>query len=98
MRCGEIWRYTGKTMRGERLILVVSGQGVNESRRTSVIGLDVVEDDPGDVLAVRVPPHGWVCAWQPVRFFKRWLEGPFDVVDDVVMDQVRVALSAALDL
>lgn len=95
---GEVWRYTGKTMKVERLILIVSGQGVNASTRTSVIGLDIVEDDPGDVLAVRIPGHGWVCAWQPVRFFKRWLSGPVDQVDANTLDQVAIALSAALDL
>jgi mRNA interferase MazF len=98
VRRGEIWRYTGKTLRDERLVLVVSGQGVNDSTRSSVIGLDIVESDPLDVLGVPVPGHGWVLAWQPVRFFKRWLAGPVDEVDADTLEHVAVALSAALDL
>lgn len=98
---GEIWRYRPKGPRGERLVLIVSGAGINaDDRRAWLIGLDVLSHDPHDLLAVPVPGHGWADASTVVRVYRRWLaEGDrIDVVTPEALEAVDVALRAALDL
>jgi hypothetical protein len=96
---GEIWRYQPKGPRGDRLVLIVSGSGINgDPRRAWLIGVDIVTSDPGDLLAVPVRGHGWADASTVVRLFRRWLTEQVDVLDSETCRQVDVALRAALDL
>lgn len=98
---GEIWRYRPKGPRGERLVLIVSGAGINaDERRSWLLGLDILPHDPHDLLAVPIPGHGWADASTVVRVYRRWLaEGDrVDTVGREVSEAVDVALRAALDL
>lgn len=99
MRRGDIWRYAAKGPRGDRLVVIVSGSGINEDdRRPWLIGVDVVSTDPGDLLAIPVAEHGWADASTTVRVFRRWLVERIDVLDPRTLERVDVALRAALDL
>lgn len=99
MRRGEIWRYAAKGPRGDRLVAIVSGAGINEDeRRGFLLAVDVVEHDPGDLLAVPLPGARWADASTVNRVFRRWLAEPVGRLEPAVLEQVDVALRAALDL
>jgi hypothetical protein len=96
---GEIWRYAAKGPRGDRLVVLVSGSGINsDDRRPWLLGIEVLDADPGDLLAV--PLHGgrWADVSTLVRVFRRWLTEPVEMLDAATVEQIDVALRAALDL
>jgi hypothetical protein len=96
---GEVWRYAAKGPRGERLVVIVSGSGINaDDRRPWLLGIEVVDADPQDLLAVALPGGRWADASTLVRVFRRWLVDPVETLDDATMERIDVALKAALDL
>lgn len=99
MQRGEIWTYEAKGPRGARTVLIVSGYGINDDpRRRWLIGVDIVPDDPGDLLAVPIPGHGWADASTLTRLFRRWLGHQIDTLEPDLLERVDIALRAALDL
>jgi hypothetical protein len=95
---GEIWRYEAKGPRGPRLVVIVSGSGINmDGRRSWLLAVDIVPEDPGDLLAVPVP-GGWADASSVVRVYRRWLTSQADVLGAETRERLDVALRAALDL
>jgi mRNA-degrading endonuclease toxin of MazEF toxin-antitoxin module len=101
VRRGEIWRYNPVIARpGSSLArLIVSADGINQVAELPVIlGIQVVERDPGGLLAVEVPPWGWASALGVEQVLRRRLVERLDVVAPEVMEQVDAALRAALDL
>ncbi|GAA1590891.1 hypothetical protein GCM10009678_86440 [Actinomadura kijaniata] len=99
MRRGEMWRYSAKGPRGERLVLLVSSDGINDDpRRNWLLAVELAENDPRDLLAVPVPGRRWADASTVVRVYRRWLIEPVKVLDAETMDRVDAALRAALDL
>lgn len=98
MERGEIWRYEAKGPRGPRHVIIVSGSGINmDGRRSWLLGVDVLPEDPGDLLAVPVP-GGWADASSLVRIYRRWLISQADSLDTEARERLDVALRAALDL
>jgi mRNA-degrading endonuclease toxin of MazEF toxin-antitoxin module len=96
---GEVWRYDAKGPRGDRLVVIVSGSGINaDDRRPWLIGIEVVDQDPGDLLAVPLPEGTWADASTLVRVFRRWLVEPIETLDAATVERIDVALRAALDL
>jgi len=96
---GEVWRYAAKGPRGDRLVVLVSGSGINgDDRRAWLIGIEVLDADPGDLLAVPLPGGRWADASTLVRVFRRWLTEPVEMLDDAAVERIDVALRAALDL
>ena len=53
--------------------------------------IDVPDEGP-------VGSHGWVDAGNITRFYRRWLAERVDVLAPEALDQLSVALRAALDL
>jgi mRNA-degrading endonuclease toxin of MazEF toxin-antitoxin module len=99
VRRGEIWRYEAKGPRGARLVVIVSGDGINaDERRGWLVAVEIVPDDTGDLLAVPVPGHGWADASSVARVYRRWLAERVDVLDAGTAERVDSALRAALDL
>jgi mRNA interferase MazF len=95
---GEIWRYEAKGPRGPRHVVIVSGGGINmDGRRPWLLGVDIVPEDPGDLLAVPVP-GGWADASSVVRVYRRWLTSKSGALDAGTGDLLDAALRAALDL
>ncbi|MEQ3549285.1 hypothetical protein WIS52_02275 [Pseudonocardia nematodicida] len=101
IRRGEVWAYRPALERpGQSLArLIVSASGINDDEGLpTVVGLKVLDSDPGGLLAVRVDPHGWASALtiEPVlrpRLTERLGEAPGES-----MEQVERALTAMLDL
>lgn len=98
MRRGEIWRYRPKGSPRERTILIVSADGVNHSDRRWVYGVDVVDQDPRDILAVQLPDRRWADGTSLSRLWRDWLAERQGDVDADTQESVDAMLRGALDL
>ena len=63
-----------------------------------VLGLLVVDSDPGGLLAVHLEPHGWASALTIEAVMRRRLIECVDTAAAEVMERVDAALRAAQDL
>jgi mRNA interferase MazF len=80
-------------------VVIVSGSGINaDDRRAWMLGVEIVDSDPQDLLAVPLPGRGWADASTIVRVFRRWLVEPVETLDPATVDRIDVALRAVLDL
>ena len=72
MRRGEIWRYVSKGLARERLIVVVSADALNAAPDQGwVLALEITPDDPGHLLAVELPDHGWITPQHLDALYRR---------------------------
>ena len=65
MRRGELWRYDPVVSRAGQSItrLVISSDALNRNDALPIVYvMQVVDTDPGSLLAVRVGNHGWALA------------------------------------
>jgi mRNA-degrading endonuclease toxin of MazEF toxin-antitoxin module len=101
VRRGEIWRYRPVAARPGQptLRLIVSADVVNANDQVPVVlTLQVVDSDPGSLLAVRVNGHGWARALSIEPALRSRLTGQVGATDDQTMEQVANALRAVQDL
>jgi mRNA-degrading endonuclease toxin of MazEF toxin-antitoxin module len=81
------------------LRLVVSADGINAAVSLPVVfGLHILEDDPGELLAVAVQPWGWASAVTLERVLRRRLVEHVGQVAGEAMEQVDASLRAVLEL
>lgn len=98
---GEIWRYSPVVPRPGQstLRLIVSSDGINRVEELPVVlAVHIVDSDPGGLLAVAVPPHGWATALTIEPVLRSRLAERVDVLDMNTMDNISAALRAAQDL
>jgi hypothetical protein len=95
---GDLWRYEPKGSPRQRTILIISADGVNASTRRWVYGLDIVEQDPEDILAVRLVDGRWVNGTSLTRLWRDWLTQRQGAIDTNTQDAVDAMLRGALDL
>ncbi|GIG03164.1 hypothetical protein Cci01nite_82570 [Catellatospora citrea] len=98
---GDIWRYTPAVPRPGQstLRLIVSSDGINRVQELPVVlALHIVDDDPGGLLAVAVPPYGWATALTIEPVMRSRLAEHVDTIDAASLDNVSAALRAAQDL
>ena len=98
MNRGDLWRYEPKGSPRQRTILIISADGVNASTRRWVYGLDIVEQDPEDILAVRLVDGRWVNGTSLTRLWRDWLTQRQGAIDTNTQDAVDAMLRGALDL
>ena len=98
MRRGELWRYAPPSSPRQRVVAIVSSDGINDSPRPWLIASDVHAEDPGDILAVPVAGHGWVNAADLSRVYRTWLTEHVHTLDGDAREGLDTALRAALDL
>lgn len=100
MQRGDLWVYTPVIPRPgiSILRLVVSADVINESEIPWVLGLHLVSNDPGSLLAPRIGDHGWAVATTIERVVKSRLGERIGTATPEEMAQVDIALRAALDL
>lgn len=100
MRRGEIWQYTPVIPRpGISIVrLVVSADVINESETPWVLGIHLVDRDPGSVLAQRISDHGWAVVTTIERVVRSRLGEQLGTATAEEMEQVDMALKACLDL
>jgi hypothetical protein len=95
---GDLWRYEPKGSPRLREVLVVSADGINASPRRWVYGLEVVDHDPEDILAIHLPEGRWVDGTSLSRLWRGWLAEQLGSVDHDTMEAVDAMLRGALDL
>ncbi len=98
MQRGEVWAYTPRGLPRLRNVVLISSDGINDSERPWLLGVELTAEDPGDILAVPVPGHGWVFAGNVSRVYRGWLIQRVDRVDTDALDRLEGALRAALEL
>ncbi|MTD59110.1 hypothetical protein [Amycolatopsis pithecellobii] len=99
MRRGEVWTYRppAQPVR-ERTVLLLSSDGVNESERPWLLGTELLEQDPQDILGVALDSRFWISTLFLTRLYRGWLTERLAEIDEAVQEQVDAALRAALDL
>jgi hypothetical protein len=95
---GDLWRYDPKGSPRQRVVLIVSAPGIANSTRRWVYGLDVVDNDPGDILATRLSDGRWVNGTSLCRLWRDWLTDHLGTIDTDAQDAVDGLLRTALDL
>ena len=95
---GELWRYVSKGSPRERTVLIVSADGINNSTRRWVYGLDVIDHDPDDILAMRLGDRHWINGTSLSRLWRDWLTDYLGRVDADGQEAVDALLRSALDL
>jgi hypothetical protein len=99
---GQLWQYEPVMARAGQstLRLIVSADGVNDADDVlpTVWGLHVLDSDPGQLLAVGVPPWGWASALTLERVMRRRLVMLVGEVSQDAMEQVDSSLRALLEL
>lgn len=95
---GEVWRYAPKGSPRERTVLVVSADGINNSSRQWVYGLEITDHDPQDILTVRLPHGLWANGTSLNRLWRDWFTEHLGGIDGETQDAVDAMLRTALDL
>jgi mRNA-degrading endonuclease toxin of MazEF toxin-antitoxin module len=80
------------------LRLIVSSDTVNDSEIPWVLGVHLLAEDPGSLLAPRIGDHGWAVVTTIERVMRSRLGEQTGVATPEEMQQVDIALRAALDL
>jgi mRNA-degrading endonuclease toxin of MazEF toxin-antitoxin module len=80
------------------LRLIVSADSLNDSPAPILIGVQIVDLDPSSLLAPRIDPHGWAVVTTVERVLRSRLGEAVGAASDDEMEQVDVALRAALNL
>jgi mRNA-degrading endonuclease toxin of MazEF toxin-antitoxin module len=100
-RRGEVWRYDPVVYRRgvSVLRLIVSAEPINRDAALRVVlGVNVVDSDPGGLLAVAVDDLGWVSALTVQPIMRSRLLERIAIATPETMEQVGTALRAAQDL
>jgi hypothetical protein len=99
VRRGEVWTYRPPTQPArERTVLLLSSDGVNESDRPWLLGTELLDQDPQDILGVPVDSRFWISTLFLTRLYRGWFTERVAEIDQAVQEQVDIALRAALDL
>lgn len=99
MRRGELRRYIRpSTPERQRTVVILSSDGINESSRPWLLGIEVRDRDPGDILAVPVTGHGWAYAGDLTKLYRAWIGHRLGTLDATTLSRLSGALHAALDL
>lgn len=101
MRRGDVWRYEPVAARPGQatLRLIVSADVINENADLPIIlGLHIVESDPGSLLAIKIGGHGWARALSIEPVLRRRLVERLGAADAETMGAVAGALRAVQDL
>jgi len=98
---GEVYEYIPVLARAgqSRLRLIISAAGINEADYPVVLGLQVLERDPGGLLSIRLADLGWASVLTiEVVLRSRRLGALVLTATDEERESVSAALRAAQDL
>lgn len=99
MRRGELHRYVRPSSPDVgRTVVVLSSDGINESPRPWLLGIELRSRDPGDLLAIPVGESRFAYAGDLARLYRAWVGERTGVLDTTTLTRLDVALRAALDL
>ena len=99
MRRGELRRYIRPGSPDvPRTALILSSDSINTSTRSWMLGMELRQRDPGDILAIPVPGHGWAYVRDLTRLYRAWTGDKLGEVDQLTMGRLASTVQAALDL
>lgn len=99
MRRGEIRTYTRPSSpQTPRRVVLLSSDGINDSPRPWLLGVEIRDRDPGDLLAIPLRAGGWAYAGDLTRLYRAWVGDTAGVLDATTLTRLEGALRAALDL
>jgi hypothetical protein len=78
--------------------VILSSDGINDSPRPWLLGIELRDRDPGDLLAIPVADRGWAYAGDLTRLYRAWVGPPQGWLDTTTLARLDGALRAALDL
>lgn len=79
-------------------MLLLSSDGVNDSERPWVLGTELLEYDPEDILGVALDSRFWISTLNLTRLYRAWLNERVAEIGQAVQEQIDIALRAALDI
>ncbi len=100
MQRGEVYAYLPVVSRPGQscLRLIISAQGVNEAYHPVVLGLQVLDRDPGGLLSIRLTNLGWASVFTIEAVVRSRLGDLVATISDDEMESVSTALRAAQNL
>lgn len=99
MRRGELRAYVRpSTPDHQRTVVLLSSDGINDSPRPWLLGIELRDTDPGDILAVPVGDGRIAYAGDLTRLYRAWVGERVGVLDRTRLSRLDGALRAALDL
>ena len=99
MRRGELRGYVRpSTPEQPRVVVLLSSDGINDSPRPWLLGIELRRRDPGDLLAVPIADRGWAYAGDLTRLYRAWVGPRLGVLAPGTLTQLDNAVRAALDL
>ncbi len=100
MQRGEVYEYVPVLARPgqSRMRLIISGSSINDAEHPVVLGLQVVDRDPGGLLNVGIGNLGWAPVLTIEAVLRRRLGQVVGVATDEEMDAVATVLRVAQDL
>jgi hypothetical protein len=99
VRRGELRGYTRpSTPDVRRTVVLLSSDGINDSPRPWLLGIELRVTDPGDILAVPVEGGRVAYAGDLTRLYRAWVGERVGALDPTTLSRLDGALRAALDL
>ena len=99
MRRGELRAYARpSTPDVRRTVVLLSSDGINDSPRPWLLGVELRDTDPGDILAVPLRDGRFAYAGDVTRLYRAWVGERRGELDAVTLTRLDGALRAALDL
>jgi hypothetical protein len=99
VRRGELRAYVRpSTPDHRRTVVLLSSDGINDSPRPWLLGIELRDTDPGDILAVPVGNGRIAYAGDLTRLYRAWVGERVGVLDRARLSRLEGALRAALDL
>ena len=99
MRRGDLRRYVRPSSPDvPRIVVILSSDSLNSSDRPWVLGMEVQQRDPGDILAIPVAGYGWAYVRDLTRLYRAWIGERVGALDDLTLLRLTGAVQAALDL
>ena len=100
MQRGEVYEYVPVVPRPgqSRMRLIISAQGINDAEHPVVLGLQVLDRDPGGLLSIRLGTLGWASVLTIEAVLRSRLGALIYTTTEDEMEAVSTALRAAQDL
>ena len=99
MRRGDLRRYVRPSSPDvPRIVVILSSDSLNSSDRPWVLGMEVQQRDPGDILAIPVAGYGWAYVRDLTRLYRAWIGERVGALDELTLLRLTGAVQAALDL
>lgn len=99
MRRGDLHRYVRPSSPEVlRIVVILSSDSLNTSDRPWVLGMEIQQRDPGDILAIPVAGYGWAYVRDLTRLYRAWIGERVGQLDQLTLMRLTGAVHAALDL